>query len=65
MRSLSTLFIAMAFTPIAASAHTLAGDVSLVDALGHQVASGHHLPLLLAAIAAVLVIRRVLRETRR
>jgi hypothetical protein len=64
MRLLYTLFLTTALAPLA-SAHTLDGDATLYEELGHQLSSGHHLPLVLAVVAVALVLHRGYLKNRR
>lgn len=64
MRLLNILFLTLAATSVA-TAHTLDGDATLVEELGHQVSSTHHLPLLALAVAAALVVLWARRRTSR
>ena len=55
MRLLLILWLVPVFPPLA-GAHTLAGDESLVNQLGHQVSSLHHLPATLVLIVGCVVL---------
>lgn len=61
MRLLNILLLTLAAASVA-TAHSLDGDATLVEALGHQVSSTHHLPLLALVIAAALVVHRIVRK---
>ncbi len=45
-----------------AGAHPLGAEQSLLAQLGHQLLGGHHLPLLLITVVAVVAASRLLRR---
>ena len=61
MRLLNISFLTLGVAS-AASAHTLDGDASMLEEFGHQIFSTHHLPLIVLAVAAALVIRGALSK---
>jgi len=65
MRVILTTLLALA-GPAIGFAHTLDGDATLHEQLGHQLTGSHHLPILfLIGLGAVLLARRALGMARR